>query len=62
MEIKIRIMTDSDLIPSNDASAPYLETRNGRVVFNVSVRADVEAEAEKAEYDEEFRRAFSPRR
>jgi hypothetical protein len=52
----------SDLIYRGAESIPRFETKNGWVIFNVPAGTEIVQEAEKSEYDEEFRRAFSPRR
>jgi hypothetical protein len=51
----------SDLIHRGAEGIPRFETKNGWVVFDVPP-GEVSVEDEKADYDEEFRRAFSPRR
>ena len=52
----------SDLIHRGMESRPRFETKNGWVVFDVPAGPDIVPESEQAEYDEEYRRAFSPRR
>jgi hypothetical protein len=52
----------SDLVYRGAESIPRFETKNGWVIFDVQAGREVVQEAEKSEYDEEFQRAFSPRR
>ena len=57
----------SDLIHRGAESLPRFETKGGWVVFDVpagtpALTSDAVAAAEEADYLEEHRRAFSPRR
>ena len=52
----------SELIYRGAESIPSFEMKNGWVVFDVPAGPEIVQEAEKSEYDEEFQRAFSPRR
>ena len=57
----------SDLIHRGAESIPQFATRNGWVVFDLPagsppLTGEMVEEMEKAGYDEEFRRALSPRR
>ena len=57
----------SDLVHRGAESLPQIKTKNGWVVYDLPPDAPVLTsqsleEWETAEYDEEYRRAFSPRR
>jgi hypothetical protein len=57
----------SDLIHRGAESVPQFKTKNGWVIFEVPagtppITSETVEKLEKAEYDEEFRSALSPRR
>jgi hypothetical protein len=52
----------SDLIHRGAESIPQFNRKNGWVIFDAPASEDMVREGEEAEYDEEFRRALSPRR
>ncbi len=57
----------SDLVHRGAESLPEFKMKNGWVVFEIPpgvppITNETLAEAEKADYEEEYRRAFSPRR
>ena len=57
----------SDLVHRGAESLPQFKTKNGWVVYDLpsdapALTSETLEEWETAEYDEEYRRAFSPRR
>ena len=57
----------SDLIHRGAESLPHFKTKNGWVIFEASpgtppITNEMLDELEKADYEEEYRRAVSPRR